>query len=359
MRLDIAALRLYNQQLTNPLFERPSDVVSWFGAMQAQDFAAAKWAIAQRTKNQTETTIEQAFNKGEILRTHIMRPTWHFVTPGAIRWLLKLTSSRVQRFNGYYYRRSGLDKAIFQKSNDVIRKALQGAKQLTRGDLAVKLEEVNIPTKDLGLSYIIMQAELDGIVCSGPRRGKQFTYMLLEERVPEMRDISVDEALVELTKRYLQSHGPAQAQDFSWWSGLTLSDAKKSIALLESKLDKQERNGKTYWFIKNKKHIEQNPDDCFLIPGFDEYFIAYTDRSDVLDKDYAKQLNQGGGMVNGTVVINGKMVGGWRRTFKSKKVVVTITLFEKITAQQQKTLQEQVNRFGSYLAMPVELIIQR
>ena len=350
--MDIPSARLVNQLLTSPLFEKPQDIVSWFGAMQSQDFAAAKWAIAQRTVNLTDTEIEQAFNDGKILRTHIMRPTWHFVTPADIRWLLALTSPRVHRFNGYYYRQTGLDKSIFEKSNKVIQKALEGNKQLTRSELHEHLITAKIPTENLGLSYTIMQAELDGIICSGPRRGKQFTYMLLDERAPQTKPLTNDEALAELSKRYFQSHGPAQAQDFSWWSGLRLSDARKGIELLGTKLQKETRNGKLYYFFEIKTTQSQ---DAFLVPGFDEYFIAYSERSDILDKQYAKELNQGGGMVNGAVVANGKMVGGWKRTFSKKAINVTIKLFEKITDVQQRSLEQQVKKFGAFLQMSVIL----
>jgi len=353
---DIAQVRLFNQHLTAQPFDNPQEVVSWFGAMQAQDFAAAKWALSLRTKNQTDTAIEQAFNEGKILRTHIMRPTWHFVTPADIRWMLALTSPRVQRFNGSYYRKSGLDKTIFEKSNRVIQKALQG-KQLTRSELNEHLMRARIPTENLGLSYTIMQAELDGIITSGPRRGspkgRQFTYMLLDERVPQSKPLTTEEALTELTKRYFQSHGPAQARDFSWWSGLTLTDVRKGIELLGSTLQKVEQDGKTYWFVE--RHIKEKPDNAFLVPGFDEYFIAYTDRSDILDKNYAKQLNQGGGMVNGAVVINGKMVGGWKRKFQKKAVVVTIRLFEKITKAQEQSLEQQTKKYGEFVNLPVEI----
>lgn len=286
---DISWRRLCNQKLVSSTFKNPAEVVTWFGAMQAQDFAAAKWAIAIRTKDQTDASIERAFNNGDILRTHIMRPTWHFVSPADIRWLLALTSTRVQALNGYYYRKSGLDKTIFGKSNEIIRQALRGGKQLTRVELNELLQAAKIPTKDVGLSYTLMQAELEGIICSGPRRGKQFTYMLLDERVPEMKEISHEEALVELIKRYFQSHGPAQIQDFVWWSGVSVLDTKKGMELVGSQLHKEEREGKVYWFFGSERNV-QNSDKGILIPGFDEYFIAYKDRSDMLDKKYAKHL---------------------------------------------------------------------
>ncbi len=357
MTSDIVQIRLYNQQLISPNFRNPVDVVIWFGAMQAQDFAAAKWAIVLRTKDQTDASIEQAFNEGKILRTHIMRPTWHFVTPSDIRWMLALTSPRVHNFNGYYYRQSGLDKTIFQKSNVVIRKALQGGKQLTRESLTSELEKQKIPTKNLGLSYTLMQAELDGIICSGPRIGKQFTYMLLDERVPKMKEISRDEALVELIKRYFQSHGPAQVQDFVWWSGLPVSDAKRGMDMVGSQLHKLEREGKIYWLLESSKGVEESQ-DSFLIPGFDEYFIAYKDRSDILDKKYATHLNQGGGMVNGAIVVGGKMVGGWKRTFEKKNIVITMQLFEKITSMQQRSLEKQAQRYGTSFGMPIALTLK-
>ena len=351
--MNIPATRLWNQQLTQHTFEKPEDVVLWFGAMQSQDFAAAKWAIAQRTKNQTDATIEQAFNEGRILRTHVMRPTWHFVTPADIRWLLALTSPRVHRFNGSYYRRSGFDKAIFEKSNKVIKKALEGGKQLTREELNSYLTDAKIPTENLGLTYTIMQAELYGIIISGPRNGKQFTYMLLDERVPQTKPITPDEALAELTKRYFQSHGPALVQDCAWWSGLTTTDVKKGIELLGNAISKHESEGKTYWFIEASD--KQAPDEAFLIPGFDEYFIAYKNRSDILDTKYAKHLNQGGGMINGAIVVNGKMVGGWKRTFVGKQARLTITLYETISPKQQQSLNQQTKRFGLFLGIPIIL----
>lgn len=349
--MDIPSIRLTNQQLISQTFDNPEDVVSWFGAMQSQDFAAAKWALGLRSKNQTDETIEQAFNEGRILRTHIMRPTWHFVTPEDIRWILQLTTQRVQRFNGHYYRKSGLDKSVFEKSNAVIQKALNGGKQLTRAELNEYLTAAKIPTENLGLSYTIMQAELEGLITSGPRRGKQFTYMLLAERAPHTKEKTADEALFELTKRYFHSHGPAQLQDFSWWSGLPLTDVRKGIALLASELQKEEQNGKTYYFFKTQKATSE--ETVFLVPGFDEYFIAYTDRSDVLEKHYAKQLNQGGGMVSGAVVVNGNMVGGWRRTFEKKSVVITVRMFETISQTQQQAVKQQTEKFGKFLAMPV------
>ncbi len=213
---DIAIQRLHHQQIENTNLKAPSEVVAWLGAMQAQDYAAAKWALGLRLQHVTDADVEQAFAEGKILRTHVLRPTWHFVTPEDIRWLLKLTAPRVQVFNAYQYRQLELHDAIFKRGHDIFIKILQGRKQLTRSELATTLEQAGIAAKGSRLAHIVMQAELEGIICSGARRGKQFTYALLEERAPHAKHLERDEALAELVKRYFSIHGPATVQDFVW-----------------------------------------------------------------------------------------------------------------------------------------------
>jgi len=185
--MDLARLRLYNQRLSATDVRNPEDVVRWLGAVQAQDYGGAKWAVGQRTQTATDSMVEQEFAEGKILRTHILRPTWHFVAPEDIRWMLKLTSPRVHAANAYMYRRLELDGAIFRRSHAALEKALQGGKQLTRSELASLLRKPGIPAEGLRLTYLMMRAELDGVICSGARRGKQFTYALLEERVPPVK----------------------------------------------------------------------------------------------------------------------------------------------------------------------------
>lgn len=351
MTLNIPTIRLQNQQLINSPFEKPEEVVAWFGAIQAQDFAAAKWAIGLRSKDQTDTSIEQAFNEGKILRTHILRPTWHFVSPKDIRWMLALTSPRVHAFNGHYYRKSGLTKDIFQKSNDIIQNTLQGGKQLTREELQKVLEQKNIPVKNMSLTYTMLQAELDGIICSGPRIEKQFTYMLVDERVPKIRKLERDEALGELTKRYFQSHGSAQIQDFCWWSSLTAIDAKRGVAI--AKLKKEIINNKEYWFTEDMN--QQCAESAELIPPFDEYFVAYKDRSDILDKRYSREMNFGGGMIVGAIIVNGIVIGTWKRTFAKKQLMITLKPFTKFGKKEYKNIVKAAEKYGKFHGLPIEI----
>src|SRR5712691_7225652 len=280
--LDIAQQRLHNQLITRPMFEKPEDVVRWLGAVQSQDYAAAKWALGLRMQGVTDNAIEQAFADGAIIRTHVMRPTWHFVAPADIRWLLALTAPRINALNAYYYRKLELDDALFRHSNTVLANALQGGKQLTRSELASVLQQAGIAADNLLRStYIIMRAELDGIICSGARRGKQFTYALLDERVPPTRNLDRDEALAEFARRYFTSHGPAALQDFVWWSGLSVADARAGLAMVTSQLIHEVVGGQTYWFSTSTAPAHDLSRTIYLLPNFDEYTVGYTDRSAV------------------------------------------------------------------------------
>ncbi len=350
---DLITLRLINQKLVNSNFEKPENVVSWFGAMQSQDFAAAKWALSLRTNYKADREIESMFNQGKILRTHVMRPTWHFVAPNDIRWLLALTSENVKRFNGNYFRRSGYDREVFKKSNTVIRKALEKNGFMTRNELKLALEKSKIPLNSLGLSFVMMQAELEGIIISGPKRDKQFTYALLKKRAPKAFYLEHEEALKELVKRYFQSHGPAQIQDFVWWSGISAAKAKKEIEKSAHKLKKADINGKDYFYLEPAMKIPNIIDTAYLIPGFDEYFIAYRDRTEILDQNYAKHLNLGGGMINGAVIVNGRMVGTWKRLIVKNEAKITIKLFEKISNPQTEALNNQALKYGNFVGLPV------
>ncbi len=225
-KADIIHSRLLNQQIANSYFQQPGELVEWMGAMQAQEYAMAKWAIGLRIPGSTDAMVESAFNKGGILRTHLLRPTWHFVSPTDIRWMLALSAPRINAIGAYMYRQLKLDNAIFRRSAAVLLKTLEGGKYLTRTELQEALKQKKIIADGLRLGYIMMHAELEGLICSGPRQGKQFTYALLEERVPPVPALTRDESLALLAKKYFSSRGPATTIDFATWSGLTITDSK-------------------------------------------------------------------------------------------------------------------------------------
>src|SRR5437660_2439908 len=354
--LDIAHQRLHNQLIARHTFENPSDVVQWLGAVQAQDFAGAKWALGLRIEGTTDESIEQAFADGTILRTHVMRPTWHFVAPADIRWMLTLTAPRVNALNASYYRKLALDDAVFMRSNALLAKALQGGKQLTRAELVSVLKQSGIATDDLGFVYLLGRAELDGVVCSGARRGKQFTYALLEERVPQARTFERDEALAEFARRYFTSHGPATLQDFVWWSGLAVADARAGLDMVKSQLMHEVVGGadrQTYWFSPSAPPAppaQVLPQTAYLLPNFDEYTVGYTDRSAVFDSSHTDKLDAWGSTLLGyTMVLDGQVIGTWKRTLTKNSVVIEATPFTPLGEAETSAFVAAANRYGAFL----------
>ncbi len=355
INLDITHRRLHNQHITRRTLETPQTLVEWLGAVQAQDYAAAKWALGLRLHGVTDDNIEQAFTDGTILRTHVMRPTWHFVSPADIRWLLVLTAPRVRAASVHYNRKLELDDAVFKRTNAVLANALQGGKQLTRDELASALQQAGIATDgEQRVTYIIMRAELDSIICSGARRGKQFTYALLAERAPQARSLDRDEALAELTVRYFTSHGPATIKDFVWWSGLTAADVKAGLAMVTSNLLHETMDGQTYWFSPSTPPEQNLSQTAYLLPNFDEYTVGYTDRSTIFDALHTNKLDPRGGLLTNTMVLDGQVVGTWKRTFKKNTVVIEANPFVPLGNTETCAFAASANRYGEFLHMPVD-----
>ena len=360
--LDIAHQRLHNLGIAETSFENPGDVVRWMGAVQAQDYGAAKWALGLRLQGVTDDDIEQAFTDGAILRTHIMRPTWHFVSPADIRWMLALTAARVNATNAYYYRKLELDDAIFTCSNAALAKALQGGKQLTRSELVSVLQQAGITANDvLRFTLIVMRAELDGIICSGARRGKQFTYALLDERVPQVRTLDYHEALAEFVLRYFTSHGPATLQDFVWWSGLATADARIGLEMVKSQLLHEEIDGQMYWFATSTPPAplaNDLPQTAYLLPNFDEYTVGYTDRSALFDVSHAKKFDSRNNILSNVMVLDGQIVGTWTRTIKKDAVMITPNLFIPLNEAETRAFAASANRYGAFLGKAAHVSFQ-
>ncbi len=355
--LDIAHLRLQNQHITQQTFAEPCEAVQWLGAVQAQDYGAAKWAVGLRLQDATDNALEQAFTNGDILRTHVMRPTWHFVSPADIRWLLALTAPYVNATNAYYYRQQTLDDAILIHSSAVLANALQGGKQLTRPELISALQQAGIASDNpLRFGLIIMHAELDSIICSGARRGKQFTYALLDERVPQTRTFNRDEALAELARRYFTSHGPATVQDFVWWSGLPVADAKAGLTMVKSQLLHEVVDDQTYWFSPSTLPVKDVSQTAHLLPNYDEYTVGYSERSAVFDMSHANKLDSRSNSLLGYImVLNGQIVGTWKRTIKKHAIIITPNLFTPLNEAETRAFTTAANRYGAFLDMPVHI----
>jgi hypothetical protein len=338
---DIAHGRLANQRLTETTFTTAAEVVGWLVAVQAQDYAGAKAALGLRARGLDDAAVEQAFNAGHILRTHVLRPTWHFVTPADIRRLLKLTGPRVHQANGGMYRRLELDEATLRRCGDVITDALQGGRALTRDQLRDALAAAGIATTGgpdragQRLPYIVMWAELEGLIASGPRLGKQFSYMLLDERAPAGGPFDRDAALAELARRYVMSHGPATAADLANWSGLTLTDARRGITAAEPAILHEEVNGQTYWFTNGPLPPRAPSPMAHLLSIYDEYTIGYRDRRAIVSAEDGARLATMGNALQNVIVIDGRIVGTWRRTFGKDALRVELNPFGAFSSGEQ------------------------
>lgn len=357
--MDIAHRRLHTQHIAGSPLQKPEDVVRWLGAVQAQDYPAAQWALGLRLGDGArDTDIEEAFTAGTILRTHVLRPTWHFVLPEDIRWLLALTAPRVHAFNAYYYRKLELDDALFARSHAIIRKALEGGKHLTRPELGAILERAGINTQDgLRLGYIIIHAELEAVVCSGPRRGKQFTYALLDERAPNARTLPHDEALAQFVLRYFTGHGPATVKDLMWWSSLTAAEVKAGIEMVKSQLIREVVDGQTYWLADTTPFVKDKSPTAYLLPNYDEYGIGYADRSAVLEASRTHELDPQRSVYFGHgIIIDGQLAGAWKRMFSKGAVVITPDTFVKLTNAESDAFAAAADRYGAFLSMPVVLM---
>jgi hypothetical protein len=348
---------LANQRLTKPTFERAINVVSLLGAVQAQDYGGAKWGLAQRMRNATDDDIEKQIAAGTIVRTHILRPTWHFVAAADIHWMLALSAPRVHAANAYYYRTLELDSAVFSKSRKILIKTLQGGKQLTRVELGTAMSKAGIPMKDSRrLNASMMWAELDGVVCSGARRGKQFTYALLEELVPRTKILERDEALAELARRYFLTRGPATADDFSWWSGLTKSDSRRAAAAAASDLEHEIIDGRSYWFPTPTRVAKRRTPIVHLLPNYDEYFIGLKDRSAFSTRLGKARIEVRMDALQGHILtINGQIVGGWNRTLRGKDVVVHLKLLQRLTAPETRAVEKAARSFGEFLGIEAKI----
>lgn len=352
MRLiDINKLRLQNQQLAQPHFTKPADIVRWLGAVQAQDYGGAKWALGQRLKGATDKIIEKAFTNGDIIRTHVLRPTWHFVAPEDLKWMLELTSARIQATAGTQHRQFKLDNAVFAKCEKAIQTGMEGGRQLMRSEIAELLQQAGVETNEQRFIHIMMQMELIGLVCSGGRQGKQFTYTLVDDRIPKSPVFSKDEALATLAQRYFTAHGPATLQDYTWWSGLTVADAKLGLEMLKGNLVNIEQGGAVYWFARNSDIETSRSSAAYLLPNYDEYIVSYKDRSSVIHEKDISKADPRGTIFNHTLIIGEKVTGIWKREITKKALEIEIFPFRPLSKAAEASVNAAAGRYRRFLGL--------
>lgn len=326
------------------------------GAVQAQDFGGAKWGVGQRVGKSTEADVEASFNEGRILRTHAIRPTWHFVTSDDIRWILELSAPRTHAVSAYAYRTTELDARVLKRCRKVIEKALEGGRYLTRDEIASALEAAGIAARGLRLGYIMIWSELERVVCSGPRRGKQFTYALFDERAPNAKSLPRDEALAELTRRYFVSHGPATVRDFAWWSGLTMGEARRGVELLHPLLTRVDVEDRTYWFKECAVAGARLRPSVHLLPDYDEFLIAYKDRNSRvfgLKEGLSRPSFETTAFL---LVIDGLFAGTWRPRANSARIFLDVKPFASLGPTHARSLERVSKRYGDFIGRNIEIM---
>ena len=353
----ISSLRLFNQQIASPNFKTAMELVGWMGAIQAQDFPMSKWAVGLRLPHSTENEIETAFNRGDILRTHLMRPTWHLVSANDIYWMLELTAPQIKSAAKSRNRELELTEAVLRKSREIMLHFLEGNHAMTREELGAHLNQAGIKTNENRLSHILMEAEISGLICSGPIRHKKHTHMLLEERVPKKKHLPKKEALALLARKYFTSHGPATLPDFVWWSGLPVSDARKAVEMIKPEFISATNGSEMYWFSEAVSPTEHLSDSVYLLPAFDEYLISYKNRSAVIAADHHKKAISNNGIFRPTIVVNGQISGLWKRTFEKEKVIVEFDHFRPHDKDEVNLVVQAAEKYGDFLSRISEIKI--
>jgi hypothetical protein len=349
---EILLRRLENQHLVGQRIGDPRQMVAHLGAVQSQDFPAALWALALRLESSTLEALYAAFNRGDILRTHVLRPTWHFVAPEDIRWMLALTGPRIRRAMTTGDRDLGMDPHWVRDGIDALARALEGGQALTRPELGRALVEAGIDWRnDLALlARLASAAELESVICSGPLKGAQHTYALLNERVAPARARERDEAVAELVCRYFTSHGPATLNDFAWWSGLTVGDARRGLSASGTRFTSQQVGGLTYWFDAHGAAGATRGADIWLLPNFDEFTVAYRSR----DLFYPREIVYRPGPrydapFGNVIVVDGMVLGIWKRSVRKGQLSIEPEWFNPPTAEQQAACGEAIARYAAFM----------
>ncbi|MEO8700702.1 MAG: winged helix DNA-binding domain-containing protein [Kofleriaceae bacterium] len=344
---EILARRLRNQRLTGAKLATPADVVGWLCAVQAQDYRGALWAVAQRMPGGDEAAVEQALADRTIVRSWPMRGTLHFCRPEDLRWLLGLLAPRVIARGASRYRELGLDAKTLVRAEAVLREALVGC-ELARDEAYAALERGKVATAGQRGIHILGRLAMAGVLCFGAPRGKQQTFALLDDWIPESRTLAPEAALAELARRYVASHGPALLDDFAWWSGLPTGEARHAIELAGDALVVRTIAGATYHDTPGRAPAAASA--AYLLPAYDEYTVGYRDRSAFLDPAHAVRAKNG--IFAPVIVLDGRIAGTWKRITKRDRVAITAELFAKPTRAQHAQLAAEAERYGAFVGLP-------
>ena len=353
---------MLNSHLTGVRLDRPDDIVRWHGVMQAQDYGPAKWSVGQRSTGLLDGDLDRALETGSIVRTHVLRPTWHFAARDDIRWLLALTGPRVQRHNARRYDELGLDGATRSRCEALIASALESGNRLTRAEIGRIVQEGGVDAAGQRLPYIIMHCELESVICSGGRAGSQHTYALMDERVPGPHHrFDREEALVTLVRRYLGSHGPATVKDLRWWSSLTVADINKGLTLLGTEVESRAVDGLTLWALATDVASGSAQRRAHLLQAYDELIVGYTESRFFGDRlaASASATWKNRSLPTGVVIIGSEVAGHWKRTVKKASVAVEVVTYELPKPRDAQAVEAAAENLGRFLNRQVTVEVRQ
>jgi Winged helix DNA-binding domain len=348
---DVVDGRLAAQRISATAFTRPAEVVAWLGAVQAQDYLGALWAVGLRLTDGREQDIERALADRSIVRTWPMRGTLHFVAGADARWMVELLGPRIVAGTARRFRALDLDASTFTRARRVLARRLEGGKALTRAAIYDALARAKIPVAGARGLGILWRLAHDCFVCFGPRQGKQQSFVLFDEWLPRARGLPREEALAELARRYFTGHGPATLLDFAWWSGLTRTEARHAVHLARERLEEHTIRAATYWCAPppTPTPAPSTGPRAYLLPAFDELLVGYADRSASIARPHMARVNVGWGLLSPTIVVDGRIVGTWKRRFVRGDVVFSPTLFTALGARRTAALARALRRYGEFL----------
>ena len=354
--LDIARWRLRAQHLVWPYAGSACEAVGSLLAVQAENPGQAAWAVASRTPHPDQADLAALLDEGAVVRTHVLRPTWHFVRAEDIGWLLELTGPRVRRVTGQQLRDThGLDERSIEQAVTAVTHALATRGQLTRAQLADELRERGTQGSRQMLMILLAHAELDGLICSGPVAGGEHTYALLDERVPAPRRLTRAEALAEIALRYLTGHGPATERDLAYWATLTLSDVRAGLGQVHDRLGSFQHDGRTFWHAPGEPPTRPQQPAGHLLQILDETYRGYQDSRWLLDAagDVPRTREAAAGMA----LVDAQLLAAMRRTITRGHVQFHLRPYRALTPPQIDALDQAASRYGEYLRLTAQLTL--
>jgi hypothetical protein len=349
----INAWRMASHGLLGPRWQQPAEAVAGLGGIQAQYSRWALWSAGLRVPGATEESVQRALDAREIVRTWAFRGTLHFIAASDLPWLLPLLAPRIIASNARRYRQLGLDEAAFARTNEVIERLLQGGKQRVRSEIARGLAAEGISAQGQRAPYLLQRAALDGVICQGPQRGREPTYVLLPEWIGAQPAPKGDDGPAALARRYFDAHGPATVRDLAWWAGLTVTAARQALDGVSS-LIRVAADGVEMWATTEPPATPGGP-VAYLLPPFDDYVLGYKDRSWALEPAFAKRVNAGGGILKPAIVVDGAVAGIWSRTIRGGRMVVTLAPFRPLSGEARHAVESAAGRLGAFYGMEVAL----